>query len=195
MLKASKPNQRYALSLLRLQPSLNHPLHLSELRTPISLPRWRAGGRGQPAGVLSAAQLSGTAQLDAQAHCLSSLFTSHPSTPLFHPVRFLAPTSPHPSPPPGLACLPPTKVFCLAWMDVLALQPLSHAGLSATPQNPRGESFSSCRSGVEMGRVPAHCSWRCWPVGPLREKREKGTDRGQESFEGGTGGVRLGQGK
>lgn len=113
----------------------------------------------------------------------------------FSPCQVPGPHFPPPQPTPGLACLPPTKVFCLAWMDVLALQPLSHAGLSATPQNPRGESFSSCRSGVEMGRVSAHCSWRCWPVGPLREKHEKGTDRGQKSFEGGTGGVRLGQGK
>lgn len=118
-------------------------------------------GRRQRAGdLLSAAQLSGTAQLDARAHGLSSVFTSEPSTPLLHPVRFPAPIS-APSPP-RRARFPSTKVFFLALMDVLARQP-HHTGDGTQPTGSEGQSFSLCRQAVETGRVPAHCSWRCEP--------------------------------
>lgn len=113
------------------------------------------GRRERAVDLLSAAQLSGTAQLDAWAHCLSSLFTSYPSTPLFHPVRFLAPT-PAPSPPPGWARFPRTKVFFLALMDILARQPLSHTGWNPNPHFSRANM--ECR---RLGLLPTHHPWCC----------------------------------
>ena len=81
-------------------PTLLAPLlHLSKLWAPIALPK---GGQREKAGdVLSAAQLSGTAQLAAQAHCLSMSFQVTSINILFSPL-----SGPWAPPPPSAPTSP-----------------------------------------------------------------------------------------
>lgn len=91
MLTANKQTKQKACSLLQLQ---HHLLFPSTCQSPGHQPPCPGGGLRERTGdMLSAAQPSGTAQLEAQAHCLAFSFKSHPSTSFFHTVRLLAPTS------------------------------------------------------------------------------------------------------
>jgi len=130
-LTANEPKKRD--QLFPPSPALLAPLlHLSKLWAPIALPK---GGRREEAGaVLSAAQLSGTAQLAAQAHCLSVSFQVTSINILFHPCQVPGPhLHPQPPLPLGLASFPRTNVLFLALMDILALQPLLHTRLNTMP--------------------------------------------------------------
>lgn len=88
VLTANKTRKKSTSSLLQLQ----HCLHLSKFCVPISLPWGRAEGedRGhaisaaQPSG---AAQLSATAQLKVQVHCLSISFQVTSINILFSPCQ------------------------------------------------------------------------------------------------------------
>lgn len=91
-------------------PALLAPLlHLSKLWAPIALPK---GGWRESVAVLSAAQLSGTAWLAAQAHCLSASFQVTSINILSHPCQVPGPhVHPQPPLPLGLASFPRNKCF------------------------------------------------------------------------------------
>lgn len=121
--------ERHKLSLL-LQHGLSFSCTCQSSGWPALFPG--RGLRERARDMPSAAQLSGSAQLEAQAHWLSISFEVTSINSLFSPCHVPGPHL-HPQPTLALACFPWTKVLFLTLMDILALQPLLHTGLNTIP--------------------------------------------------------------